>query len=140
VVRTGESDEAINRVRFGRLAPMQASSLARLPTLRALFLAGRAFLGTLTDLWRLGVECPFLADQRLARVTLGHDCGGFMLRAFAHAVATLSNCAVAWPAGLGPPPMRPVKGNMVKTDPKRLLPCGPLRAFRPADRERLDLL
>jgi len=34
--------------------------------------------------------------------------------------------------------MSPVRGDMVKICPKRLLPCGPLRAFRPADRRRLD--
>jgi hypothetical protein len=70
-------------IRFGRLAPMQASSLARLPTLLASW-AGRAFPGTrhrpLTFRRRARIPCGI---EGLARVTLGHDCDGSKLRAFA---------------------------------------------------------
>lgn len=45
-------------IRFDRSVPMQASSLARLPTLLALW-AGRAFLETATHLWHLGADRAF---------------------------------------------------------------------------------
>lgn len=62
---------------------MQASSLARLPTLLASW-AGRAFPGTrhrsLTSRRRAHIPCEI---EGLARVTLGYECFGSNLRALA---------------------------------------------------------